>query len=89
VLLAGPDGRAWVDAATDLAAASGVPLSASVVGPEGPVVDREGRFGSAFGTGSEGATLLRPDGVVSWRTGQAAEDPRAVLDDVVRRVLCR
>jgi 2-polyprenyl-6-methoxyphenol hydroxylase-like FAD-dependent oxidoreductase len=88
VLLAGPHGRAWVDAAADLAA-SGVPLSASIVGPEGRVVDREGRFASAFGTGTEGATLLRPDGVVAWRTDRAAEDPRAVLDDVVRRVLCR
>jgi len=89
VLLAGPHGRAWVDAAADLAVTSGVPVSASVVGPEGRVVDRDGRFASAFGTGTEGATLLRPDGVVAWRTGQAAEDPRALLDAVVRRVLCR
>jgi hypothetical protein len=89
VLLAGPDGRAWVDAAADLATATALPLVAHVVGPEGPVVDVEGRFAAAFGTGAQGATLLRPDGVVAWRTGQAVEDPRAVLDDVVRRVLCR
>jgi len=89
VLLAGPAGRPWLDAATQLASGSGLPLSASVVGPDGRVVDREGGFAAAFGTGAEGATLLRPDGVVGWRTDRAVDDPQAVLDDVVRRVLCR
>ena len=39
-------------------------------------------FPKAFGTGDEGAVLVRPDGVVAWRTDQAAADPRAELDDV-------
>ena len=89
VLLAGPAGRPWLDAAAELASDPEVPLSASVVGPEGRVVDVDGRFATAFGTGAGGAVLLRPDGVVAWRAGSAAADPRAVLDDVVRRVLCR
>jgi 2-polyprenyl-6-methoxyphenol hydroxylase-like FAD-dependent oxidoreductase len=88
VVLAGPGGQAWLDAAAGMAA-SAVPVTGHRVGPDGRVVDADERFSSAFGTGSEGAALVRPDGVVAWRTDQAADDPRGTLNDVVRRVLCR
>jgi hypothetical protein len=88
VLLAGPGGQPWLDAAAGMAT-SGVPLSAHLVGQEGRAIDLDGRFASAFGTGSEGATVLRPDGVIGWRTDRPADDPAVVLDDVVHRLLCR
>lgn len=88
VVLAGPGGRPWLDAAAALGT-SGLPVTGSEVGSDGRVVDTDGSFAAAFGIGSEGAALVRPDDVVAWRTDRPAEDSRAVLDDVVRRVLCR
>ena len=86
-LLAGPDGQAWVAAAATVA--PDLPLQAHRVAPDGTVVDAEGRFAEAYGTGPEGAVLVRPDGVVGWRADRTAGDPRARLTDAVHRLLCR
>jgi 2-polyprenyl-6-methoxyphenol hydroxylase-like FAD-dependent oxidoreductase len=86
-LLAGPDGHRWVEAAGSVA---GVPLRAHRVGPDGDVVDPDGGFAEAHGTGPAGAVLVRPDGVVGWRTTRGAgADAEAVLGDVMRLLLCR
>jgi 2-polyprenyl-6-methoxyphenol hydroxylase-like FAD-dependent oxidoreductase len=86
-LLAAPDGQAWVDAVTALPA--DLPLQAHRVAPDGSAVDAEGRFREAYGTGAEGAVIVRPDGVVGWRTDRAYGDPRSALTDAMRRLLCR
>jgi putative polyketide hydroxylase len=39
------------------------------------------------GIGPEGAVLVRPDGHVGWRCGEAAADPRRVIATVLRRLL--
>ncbi len=78
-----------MEAATAVAENSSVPLRGARLAPDGPVVDADGRFPEAYGTGSAGAVVVRPDGVVGWRTDQAAEDPRAVLTDAMQRLLCR
>jgi 2-polyprenyl-6-methoxyphenol hydroxylase-like FAD-dependent oxidoreductase len=72
VLLAGPDGRGW------MAAAGRLGLVAQAIGEAG--------FRAATGLAGEGALLLRPDGVIGWRSRGAAADPDAVLAEVLRRL---
>ncbi|HEY7595225.1 MAG TPA: FAD-dependent monooxygenase [Actinophytocola sp.] len=85
-LLAAQDGEAWCRAADEVATELGVPLTAHHVGP---AVDTTGRFASTFGISAEGAVVLRPDGIVAWRSAEPAEDPGARLRDVMSRLLAR
>ncbi|UOY01362.1 FAD-dependent monooxygenase [Blastococcus sp. PRF04-17] len=89
VLLAGPGGQAWCDAAGRVAADLAVPLSAHRVAGDGPLVDRGNAFPELYGTGTDGAVVVRPDGVVAWRATSAAEDPYRELETVLRVVLMR
>jgi hypothetical protein len=89
VLLAGPDGEAWCGAAEQMETALAVPLAAFRVGPDGTLVDRGGTFPDAFGIGRDGAVLVRPDGVLAWRSASSAPDPRAALEQAMRRLLFR
>lgn len=74
VLLAGPDGAAWADAARSAAAALGVPCDACRVGAD--LRDPDGAWPAAL---AAGAVLVRPDGFVAWRSsGDAAGAPRQV-----------
>ena len=70
-LVAGPDGGAWVDAA----AAAGLDrhqVSAAVA--------------SVIGIDRDGALLLRPDGVIAWRSGTADSGASAALGAVLERL---
>jgi hypothetical protein len=88
-LLTGRDGKAWVAAAAAAAKAMpGLPLHTHVIGDD--VRDPGEAFGDAFGIGDAGATLVRPDGYVAWRTRDAADvDAADVMRDVLTRVLAR
>ena len=88
VLLAGPGGQAWCDAAGRVSADVPVPLSAHRVAGDSSLVDRARTFSDVFGTGDQGAVIVRPDGVVAWRA-TTADDPVAQLDRVMRRLLFR
>ncbi|CNE55013.1 FAD binding domain-containing protein [Mycobacterium tuberculosis] len=89
VLLAGPDGGAWCDAAASVAASGGVPLKAHTVAATGPLVDKEERFAEVYGVGSGGAVIVRPDRVIGWRTADPADDPRGTIEDAMNRLLFR
>ncbi|GAA3176050.1 FAD-dependent monooxygenase [Blastococcus jejuensis] len=89
VLLAGPGGQAWCDAAAQVSTDLEAPLVAHRVAPDGSLVDREKAFPALYGTGEVGAVVVRPDGVVAWRATAALPDPRAQLDRVLRRLLFR
>lgn len=81
VLLAGPDGSAWKDAARSAAAQfPGLPLDAHQIGKE---------VCEAYGLSPEGATLVRPDGFVAWRSASLAGDPERELIRVVGGILAR
>jgi putative polyketide hydroxylase len=43
-------------------------------------------FRSAFGIGPEGASLIRPDGYVAWRSTELPADPAAAFADALARV---
>ena len=89
VLLAGVGGRNWTEAGNDLAVATGIPLKAHRIAPDGDLVNPDGRFEQTVGIGPEGALLLRPDGVIGWRSRGPHPDPRARLDEVMGRLTFR
>jgi putative polyketide hydroxylase len=76
-LLAGPAAGQWARAAQKAREDVGVPLAVHRIGVD--VIDLEDRFCAAYGVGSPGAVLVRPDGVVCWRSGpDQAPDTRTV-----------
>ncbi|MEV0587125.1 FAD-dependent monooxygenase [Nonomuraea sp. NPDC050310] len=70
----------WSEAVAKAAAdRPGLRLSEHRAGPGGDVRDLTGRWATAFGTGRDGATLVRPDGFVAWRAQALPADPAAEL----------
>jgi 2-polyprenyl-6-methoxyphenol hydroxylase-like FAD-dependent oxidoreductase len=88
VLLAGPEGGAWHDAALRAAAALEVPLEAFVVGGGG-LRDTGGTFAAAYGISAAGAVLVRPDGFVAWRAHDATGASDSAVHDVLQALLLR
>ncbi|MEU3983438.1 FAD-dependent monooxygenase [Streptomyces sp. NPDC026672] len=89
VLLTGPDGNAWAEGAARAAEALGVAIRVHRVGPGTELPDAEGAFAAAYGIGAEGATLVRPDRFVAWRSAGAHPDPAAEIERALRHVLHR
>lgn len=87
VLLTGPDGAAWVDAAAGTARRLGLRLDVYRVGAD--LDDPAGRFPVAYGLDAGGAVLIRPDGFVAWRSDGTVPDAATALDAAVARTLCR
>jgi putative polyketide hydroxylase len=87
VLLTGPGGRAWRDAAASLSGPSRPGLVGYTIGEE--LVDPEGAWLGVYGVDEDGAVLVRPDGQVAWRsrTGSAEAGTilRAAFDGVLGR----
>jgi len=78
LLLAGPEGRDWPDAARGVAQGlSDLPMDAWRVG--GELNDPGGVFGASVGISPAGAILVRPDGFVAWRSEGGATQPAAEL----------
>ena len=46
------------------------------IAPDGDLTNPDGRFEQAVGIGAQGALLLRPDGVIGWRTRRPHPDTR-------------
>jgi 2-polyprenyl-6-methoxyphenol hydroxylase-like FAD-dependent oxidoreductase len=88
VLLAGASGRDWTDAASTLAAA-GIALKAHRIAADGDLTDPDGVFEKAVGINAQGALLLRPDGIIGWRSAGSHTDARARLHDVMRQLTFR
>ena len=77
VLLTAGSGGAWRTAAGCLAIdAPGLSLAVRAVRRD---ADPDGAFATAFGLEDGGAALVRPDGVVAWRTVDLPADPAAAL----------
>jgi aklavinone 12-hydroxylase len=53
------------------------------------LTDPEGRLATRYGIGERGASLVRPDGVVAWRTPDLVLDPAATVRRVLDSVLDR
>jgi 2-polyprenyl-6-methoxyphenol hydroxylase-like FAD-dependent oxidoreductase len=66
LLLTGPEGGDYRDAAAEVAHEMGVPLGSFMVS-RGETPDGEG-WQAACGIGPDGALLVRPDGFIAWRS---------------------
>jgi 2-polyprenyl-6-methoxyphenol hydroxylase-like FAD-dependent oxidoreductase len=90
VLLAGPQGDAWTRAFDRVATGyAGLTLASHRIGSPG-LQDPAGEFATAYGLGPLGASLVRPDGYVAWRSPTAAPaDSDAVLRRVIDSLLAR
>jgi putative polyketide hydroxylase len=89
VLLTGPAGAAWHEAAKRTARGfTGLEMDVHSVG--GPALaDPDGRFCDAYGIEPDGACLVRPDGVVAWRTRTSPPDREPALAHALGAVLDR
>ncbi len=80
LLLAGPQGAAWCDAARAIESPA---ITAHRIGED--LVSADGNLTEALGISDHGAVLVRPDGFVAWR----AADPTANASVQLRSVLTR
>jgi 2-polyprenyl-6-methoxyphenol hydroxylase-like FAD-dependent oxidoreductase len=88
VVLAGPEGAAWQEAAHDAARTiPGLEIAAHRI--SGDLGDSAAGFADAYGLAPSGAVLVRPDGVVAWRAGSARPDPAAAMAGALRAVLAK
>ena len=53
------------------------------------VLENDSDWAQVHGTDSDGAVLVRPDGVVAWRARTSGADPERTLTDVLDTVLSR
>ncbi len=98
VLLAGPDGGEWLGDAERAAKATGVEIAAHQIGaagesPSGGWTESPSEapspFWSAYGLERDGATLIRPDGYVAWRSASRGPDAGERLQTALAAALCR
>ncbi len=96
VLLAGPDGDGWAEAAKAAGAELGVNVRSYKVdrgATSSELVDLLGDhstpFWTTYGIGPSGASLVRPDGYVAWRSASQPADATERLTAALRQVLCR
>jgi putative polyketide hydroxylase len=82
-VVAGREGRSWIEAAAAARARLCVPLATYASGAD--FTDASGRFEERYGIGDAGAVLVRPDGHVAFRSRFSADG----LDDALRRILAR
>ncbi|MEU8926913.1 FAD-dependent monooxygenase [Kitasatospora sp. NPDC048545] len=85
-LLTGRRGGAWAQAARSLDP-DGALLDAVVLAPTSLAPGAS--FADRCGIDEDGALLVRPDGVVTWRSVHAADAPRAALEAGLRQALHR
>ncbi len=93
VLLIGPDGQQWKDAAQRTQDALHLPLEAYQIGGEaGDFVDAENMFCDAYGITASGAVLVRPDGFIGWRSRiveEKGQDAEQALTQALSTLLFR
>jgi aklavinone 12-hydroxylase len=85
VLLTGAEGGVWHEAAKHVADRLGIVVRTVGLGPD--LTDPADRMVEVYGIGHGGASLVRPDGVVAWRTDFEVADAAGTLQSVLSRLL--
>lgn len=93
VLLVGPEGQSWLQAAQQVERKLRLPMDVYRIGGQpNDFIDPGNDFLNAYGIPSTGAILVRPDGYVGWRktvSGENKEDLEQVLSDALSTILFR
>ena len=87
VVLAGAGGADWCTAARSAGDSLGVVVDAYRV--DADIADATGSVAALYGTGGDGAALIRPDGFVAWRASAAEPDPEGALTRALRSAIGR
>jgi aklavinone 12-hydroxylase len=87
VLLTDLGGTEWVNAAAKVADRLGVKVAAHRIGDE--LHDADDVWHTRYGIESGGATLVRPDSVIAWRSKTAVGNPAHELDEALTAILAR
>jgi 2,4-dichlorophenol 6-monooxygenase len=87
LLITGPNGAAWAEAAATASDKTGVAITVAAIGSE--YRDTDGSWAQLRQIGEDGAILVRPDNHVAWRNPATAPDPAGVLTDAIHTVLGR
>jgi len=77
--------RLWAEAADGVAGTLAITLRAVLVGVDVEAADGQ-PIQPRLGIRDDGATLVRPDGVIAWRSPGMADDPAACLAAVLAQV---
>lgn len=85
VVIAGADGKPWVEGAKAAAEKTGVSLDAVAIGVDAQ--DLDGQWAEVGEIGAAGAVLVRPDQHCAWRVMQLPDDPAAAITDALQAVL--
>lgn len=89
VLFANAKGQHWCDAAAAAAKTLDLPMRCIRVAPDGDALDTDHTWVALSQVGEAGAVLVRPDGMVAWRSGRSVADPDTELHDVLSKILGR
>ncbi len=87
VLLSGPEGAAWLDAARAVAERLSLELDLYRAGTDFNVAGDV--FCTTCGISPRGAMLARPDGFIGWRAAEASEQPEQALERALSQILSR
>jgi 2-polyprenyl-6-methoxyphenol hydroxylase-like FAD-dependent oxidoreductase len=87
VLLTGTEGGVWHEAAKHVAGRLGIVVRTVGLGPD--LTDPDDRLVDVYGIGHGGASLVRPDGIVAWRTDFEVADAAGTLQTVLTKLLDR
>lgn len=83
VVLAGSEGKAWCAAAERISRETGISIDSHTVNCSTDDFER------LYGVGVRGASLVRPDGFVCWRSVEDVADPDRALSNAIASVLAR
>lgn len=88
-LLTGPDGRDWIEAAHRIAADTGIPIAARMIGPGGDAEDPYFEWAGLRRIADSGCLLVRPDKHIAFRKNAIGHSAHDELQDVLMRILSR
>jgi hypothetical protein len=89
VLLAGPEGDGWVDAAAKVSLAWSSPIDTVVLNARPLGSNAVERWTSHLGLDPRGAVLVRPDGHVAWRSSGQRSNVISSLTAAIAAILGR